>query len=309
VTDYPVLGSVSVPCLCGSEDDSLVFLATDQISWKPGYFKVVKCRVCGLVRTNPRPSSAELSSYYPEDYGPYVPISRGIIRRLIKKVIPPSRDSEIPGFDSPGRALELGCSNGMFLDSLREDGWSVTGVEYSEEAAVIARGRGHEVFAGRVEDQTFAPNSYDLVVAWMVVEHLTDPVLALSKAHEWTNSDGRLALSVPNIESTSFRLFGKHWFNLQVPTHFNHFSPETIGDLLDRCGWQLDEVKHQVTFRTFVESARLKVYRKPVPESLGRVWALVSNASTILGLPFAVYFASRKKSDRITVWASKQKAD
>jgi 2-polyprenyl-3-methyl-5-hydroxy-6-metoxy-1,4-benzoquinol methylase len=301
-----VVGSVTVPCMCGRGADKLLFLAEDQISWNPGLFRVVACTNCGLVRTSPRPSEAELGGYYPEDYEPYVEATRGPIRKLIKRLVPSSRDSEIPVVDKPGAALELGCSHGAFLDKLVGDGWSVTGVEYSEKASQAARDRGHLVLAGRVEDMNFDNSSFDLIVAWMVVEHLSDPVLALTKASQWASPNGRLALSVPNIDSTSFRLFGRHWFNLQVPTHFHHFSPKTIEELLDRSGWRVDKISHQVTFRTFVESFRLKILRRKVPEPLNKVWSTVSNVATIAGLPIAVYLARKQKADRMTVWASKK---
>jgi SAM-dependent methyltransferase len=294
------------PCLCGAHDDQVLFLAKDQITWNEGNFQVVSCRSCGLVRTDPRPSTADLGKYYPEAYGPYTPPRRGPLRRFAKRIIPSSEDSTVPPTTRIGKAIELGCSHGSFMDTLRANGWDATGIEYSEDAALIARSRGHQVFVGRVEDIDLPEDSFDLVVAWMVVEHLADPVLALRKAAGWSAEGARLALSVPNINSTSFRMFGKNWFNLQVPTHFYHFDPQTISDLLDRSGWRLDKVSYQVTARTIVESIRLKIWRRPIPRSKQVYWDHCSNFLTILGLPYASYLAKTGKSDRMTVWATRQ---
>jgi SAM-dependent methyltransferase len=258
-----------------------------------------------LIRTDPRPSPSELGGYYPEGYGPYIPPKRGPIRRLVKRIVPDSNDSTIPAFDRPGSALEIGCSHGSFLDTLRDTGWSAVGIEYSPETALIAQSRGHEVHVGRVEDIELPNSAFDLVVGWMVVEHMADPVLALQKAADWSSPGARLALSVPNIDSTTFRLFRERWFNLQVPTHFYHFSPKTIEDVLRRSGWNLDRISYQVTARTFVESIRLAVWRKQVPASKQKAWSLVSNILTIAGLPFAVFLARTGKADRMTVWATK----
>ncbi|MEJ7712387.1 MAG: hypothetical protein WKF84_21660 [Pyrinomonadaceae bacterium] len=52
-------------------DDEPLFGGRDRLHDLPGIFQVVKCRVCGLMRTNPRPTPEAIGFYYPENYGPY----------------------------------------------------------------------------------------------------------------------------------------------------------------------------------------------------------------------------------------------
>ncbi|MEJ7619026.1 MAG: hypothetical protein WKF30_19070 [Pyrinomonadaceae bacterium] len=52
-------------------DDELLFSGRDRLHDLPGIFQVVKCRACGLMRTNPRPTPETIGFYYPENYGPY----------------------------------------------------------------------------------------------------------------------------------------------------------------------------------------------------------------------------------------------
>ena len=60
------------PCPLGCPPtDEPVVSSDDQLHGLPGRFTVVKCRTCGLMRTNPRPTPGSMGFYYPHDYGPY----------------------------------------------------------------------------------------------------------------------------------------------------------------------------------------------------------------------------------------------
>ncbi len=301
-----VVGSESRPCLCGSSDATEILVSRDYINWLPGRFRVVKCNACSLLRTHPRPSPEELGPYYPDNYGPYGSAKvRGPLRRTIRRFIPPSKDSDIPHFERPGRALELGCSHGSFLDELVGKGWKVTGVEYSENVANGARQRGHDVRVGPAEHMTFDRGSFDLIVGWMVVEHMSDPTLVLRNAASWAAPGARLAISVPNVDSHSFRRFGARWVALHLPNHLYHFSPKTITETLARAGWRVDVVHHQVTVRTAIESARVTVWPRPLSGRVRRIWSLTSHGLTLAGLPIAVRQARNCTADRMTVWATR----
>jgi SAM-dependent methyltransferase len=299
-------GSESRPCVCGSSDSSQVLVSHDYISWCPGRFQVVACNACSLIRTEPRPAANELGAFYPDDYGPYQSAgTRGPLRKLLRRFIPPSNDNIIPDIAEPGRALELGCAHGSYLDELTSKGWSAVGVEFSEPVADGARMRGHDVRVGRAEDLTFEPNSFDLVVGWMVVEHMSDPVAVLRNAALWATPGARLAISIPNVDSSSFRRFGAHSFNLQVPTHLYHFSPASITNTLALGGWKVDAIHFQVTIRSTIESVRIKLWPRQMGPKVKRVWSLVSNVATLAGLPFAVRQARNGTADRMTVWATR----
>src|SRR5438094_653484 len=70
VTDMAWLESV--PCALGCPpNDEEILLGRDRLHALPGNFRIVRCRTCGLMRTNPRPTLDAMESYYPEDYGPY----------------------------------------------------------------------------------------------------------------------------------------------------------------------------------------------------------------------------------------------
>ena len=238
------------PCPLGcAPGDSTVLWGHDRLHKLPGRFRIVRCRSCGLMRTNPRPTVESIGHYYPEDYGPYVntrirPSARpGLLRRALRPWF--SSGSWATPRLHPGRMLEVGCASGLFLEHMKGLGWSVEGLEFSEEAALQARGAGHRVHTGTIETVKEVAPPYDLVVGWMFLEHLHDPVRSLRILREWTAPGGWLALSVPDAGSWEFRHFGPRWFALELPRHLAHFTRKTIRLVLDRAGWRISRILWQ----------------------------------------------------------------
>src|SRR5215469_12295261 len=190
------------PCaFCGTPDGDTLFVGRDRWMGVPGLFPVVRCPTCGLVRTNPRPTPGAIGAYYPESYGPYLatavdgdpPVKRAL-RRLfdpLDMAIPPVR---------PGRLLEIGAASGSYLVQMQRRGWTVTGIELDRVSAERAAKR----TGARVLQQPLATvdfddrERFDLICAWMVVEHLHDPVAGLKRCYQWLKPGGWLAFSVPN---------------------------------------------------------------------------------------------------------------
>ena len=57
--------------------------------------------------------------------------------------------------DGPGAVIDVGCGGGVTAVALAERGWTVTGVDISEDQLRVARGRGIRPFVGdRAEGPT-----------------------------------------------------------------------------------------------------------------------------------------------------------
>jgi SAM-dependent methyltransferase len=290
-------------------DDELVLEGRDRLHELPGLFQVARCRTCGLLRTNPRPSRDEISSYYPEDYsphkareyaGPPQPRWRAMLGRMFDY-----RTTPIPPC-SPGRLLEIGCGSGTFLRSMQRAGWHAVGVEPSPAAAATARAGGATVFTGGIEDQADPPQPYDLIAAWMVLEHLHDPVDALRRLRAWIRADGWLVLSVPDAGSLEFRLFRDRWYALQLPTHLFHFSRTTLGRVLAAGGWQLESVRHQRVLTNLAASTGYWLDDRKIARTFSsRLMTFGERPGRHHQIlyPAAVILASLGQTGRMTVWA------
>jgi 2-polyprenyl-3-methyl-5-hydroxy-6-metoxy-1,4-benzoquinol methylase len=299
-------------------DDEKVLTGRDRLHDLPGEFTVVRCRTCGLMRTDPRPSARTIGFYYPPDYGPYLytqvgaaseerdlrPRWRRGLSRLVQAAVRVNAE-RLPAMN-PGRMLEIGCASGAFLHRMAAAGWQAEGIEFSESAAAAARRLGYRVDTGQLEVAPDRPERYGLVVGWMVLEHLHDPIPALKKLWSWTKPGGWLVVSVPNADCYEFALFRDAWFALQLPTHLYHFTPETLAKLLDRSGWRLEKIFYQRDLRNLLGSLSYVFSDRGIFQRLARRFSGFPERGGRLSLllhPLALALSALGQTGRMTVWA------
>ncbi|PYR67071.1 MAG: hypothetical protein DMF87_19025 [Acidobacteria bacterium] len=227
--------------LCGSRDQSRVILGRDRLMKLGDSFQVVRCRRCRLAYLNPRPTAAELSAHYPNEYNAFV---RDYVHHRPRGLMKVGADMitrrRIPRSAAAGRALEIGSGGAAYLLALRERGWEVHGVEVSAELAQHARETfGLDVRTGPAETQllAFPDNHFDLVAMWHVLEHLSDPAAVLTQIRRILKPGGRLMLELPNFTGVSRFLFRTYWMALDLPRHLYHFTPATLETMLARAGF------------------------------------------------------------------------
>src|SRR4029077_14640698 len=99
---------------------------------------------------------------------------------------------------------------------------------FSDTAAQRARDKGFKVQTSSVEEASVQGGGIDLVAAWMVLEHLHDPVGALRKIRGWVKPDGYFAFSIPLHSSGFLRMAGSASYDLHLPNHLYHFNRATV---------------------------------------------------------------------------------
>jgi len=95
------------------------------------------------------------------------------------------------------RILDVGCGTGANLEMLAGFG-AAEGVDVSEDALAFCRARGlTRVKLGAAEHLPYEDNSFDLVTALDVVEHLDDDAAGLTEMRRVLRPGGRALLFVP----------------------------------------------------------------------------------------------------------------
>jgi len=265
------------------------------------------------MRTSPRPTRERIGDYYPSDYAPFVytrapaaPPRQGP-RPLWRRIAKPLLDTyglhvgDVP----PGELLEVGCASGAWLEGMRSLGWKVHGLEPNPEAAAFARERGLDVRTGVLDSETRFEGRYQLLAAWMVLEHLHDPIGGLEALRRSAAPGARLALSVPNAGALQFRLFKDRWFALQVPTHLFHYTPKTLEAVLQRAGWKLDRVFFQRSLS--IEGASLSYFADDagLPKVGQAIRAAAGRAEWIYGsAALSQVMAAFGQTGAMTAWAT-----
>lgn len=234
------VGQESGCVLCGSFDAKLRF--------REEPFRVLDCRTCGLTYVTPRHAPDDLVErvYGPDYWLSTKPREHGYSdyrgdRALYKRTFERRWETIRELFEQPGRALDVGCAAGYFLEVLLENGWDALGVEPSPAIAESARMRlGDEhVLATSLEHVQLPAASFDLITLWDVLEHLPDPVGGLSCALRLLKPDGKLVLETQNIHSVLARVLGRRWHHFKHREHLAHFHPGTLKCALELAGLQL----------------------------------------------------------------------
>jgi 2-polyprenyl-3-methyl-5-hydroxy-6-metoxy-1,4-benzoquinol methylase len=309
----------SKPCPLGcSAKDIKVLSGRDMINHLPGDFDILRCAECELMRTNPRPTPNSMSFYYPDDYYPYQ-INKDhpkFIHSKMRQILDKAFIHLFRNFNTfttalpdivPGRVLEVGCASGNFMESLKYQGWKVEGLEFSPSAAENARKRGFKVHTGALETAPDPEVKFDLIIGWMVLEHLHDPVEALKKLRTWLKPGGWLVISIPNAGTLEFKLFKANWYALQLPNHLYHFTPKTLEKLMLQCGWKVEKVFHQRVLNNLMASIGLSLCRYKLTNKIGIKFRSFPNHPEIhhYFYPIAFFLGVVGQSGRMTVWARK----
>ena len=143
--------------------------------------------------------------------------------------------------------LDIGCRDGALTKAYRE-GNNVLGFDIDNDALEEAKKNlGINIKHADINDDWgLDKESFDVVVAAEVIEHIYYPVFVLEKIYEVLKPGGKLVGSVPHAFSLQNRVklfFAKKTgTTLSDPTHINHFSKKEFEGLLKK---KFDEVRFQ----------------------------------------------------------------
>ena len=247
---------------CGSSDFVNLYLTHDRMFDIPEEYRVKKCKKCLLLFIDPQPTAAVLSQHYPSKrYYSYTVSQKrdvfGVVRDyLIKNYYNPNFIARIfiklvknvpamPSYKKSGKILDVGCGTGDTLVLLQELGWEAYGIEIDKNAVKTAQKRGlTRIKFGTYKDIfRFPDNYFDSIRLYHVIEHLDDPLICLKLIHKKLKKDGELILGTPNYSSLISKIFGKYWYNLDVPRHVFVFSPSNLQELVKKSGFKIGEIE------------------------------------------------------------------
>ena len=330
--------------LCGSTAyEPLLGGVSDRLHRLPGEFDLIRCSGCSLVRLSPRPDAASIAAYYPDEYYAYGAARRaGVPDRPLAHLRDAVRDAVLRGhgyetsqrgrgarlvpsrlprwierramYDYPafppwvpgGRALDIGCGNGRFLDRIRRHGWDVVGVDTSPAAAAAARESfGITVHVGPVEEAPIEDRSLDFVHMSHVLEHLPQPVATLRRVASLLRPGGRLYVETPNVESLGFRWAGQYWFALDPPRHLWLFGPATLRRALAACGFWVEPIR-ALELPTFVWEATYRREQREgsmLPRRPSISWRDRPRATLLGAVRSAAGAVSPRFGDALSCWA------
>jgi SAM-dependent methyltransferase len=192
---------------------------------------------------------------------------RHIIQSLLSK-IPLEQNSKI---------LDAGCGTGGNIKILSRFG-KVVGIDSSPEAIKFCEKRGFKnVKLGNIENTDFSDNSFDLIVALDILEHLNNDVGALKEFHRILKKDGYILTSVPAYQF----LWSEHDVALH---HKRRYSIKGFNYCLSKANFQTVKKTYAIAFTAPV----VFIYR--IIQKIFPVFNKKSSNYVILPIPLNNFF-------------------
>ncbi len=199
--------------------------------------RIVVCGDCGLGRSLPLPSDAEIASWYPEAYYGDAGSKFESIVEVMVRVVGGRHARYLSRGLAPGaRVLDVGCGRGVLLGALADRGFEVHGLERDPAATRGVDPRARIRIAPDLASAGYPAAHFDQVIVWHVLEHLSDPGGTLAEVRRILRPGGRVVVAVPNFSSLQARWAGASWFHLDAPRHLYHFPLPALERLLRRAG-------------------------------------------------------------------------
>src|SRR5579884_3184435 len=209
--------------LCGADDAETLFEAGQaQIN------RIVKCRQCGLMYSNPRirPVDQELVKDYDpqltkdaEEYDP----ARFEKERVQVRDYRDTLKYLAELYPNRGRLLELGCGMGFLLKALSDDGWDVLGIEPDRGfCQYVELKHGLKALPTLLEDSG----------------HTDEPIRRVLKP------GGLLVLEAHRYDSLMFKLLRHRERSVSCDGHIYFFTTETLRKLCEKAGLQSRQIRY-----------------------------------------------------------------
>lgn len=185
------------------------------------------------------------------------------------------------------KILDVGCGTGLLVNFLNQHQLSAVGVDKYFKSQQIINASAVKL--------PFPKNSFDLVTAISVIEHLTpsQTVKFLSEVKRILKPNGFIFLVTPNLASPFRLLRDKDWFAYTDPTHVQYFTPNTLSNLLIIRGFNYPSFRFAID-RSVKFMLHLPRFRSWLPS-----WANYALTYLLISSPLSTF--------RDSFWISAQK--
>lgn len=215
-------------------------------------FTLIKCKECGLITIENKPTQEEMSKYYENNYYAYSD-SESIISKLKKTFLDMStklpflskrfllNELYIKAKKEQSYIFDIGCGNGSALLRSKKLGFTkLFGTEIDKNNCEKLLKKGIVIYQTYDFTTLDIKEKFDVIRMSHTLEHMYNPTQAISKSYELLNDQGILLVAVPNFNSFAARVFGKYFCGLQLPTHLYHFDKKVITKILKENNFRIE---------------------------------------------------------------------
>lgn len=170
-----------------------------------GQYRILRCKNCGLVCSNPLPEIRDLRVFYDnfsfnqfesEFSGENLEIGKFVLGRQL--AILRRYGAELDN----GNFLDIGCGSGYYVYGAKENGLNAEGIDLDAHAVEFGKQNfGIDISAKELRECNFPDNRFHLINSRQLIEHLIDPLDFLKEVRRILRPRGFLVLETPNTDS------------------------------------------------------------------------------------------------------------
>lgn len=207
--------------------------------------KVVQCTNCSLISLeNPTDDVMDYSGpEYRSLYGPI--LGKKVSEKEMFDIQIQFQQERFERIKSSlnhsSKVLEVGCSTGHFLHTIKEHVNEVVGIELDQSHAKFARENCNlNVYNQSINETPIAEKYFDVIFMFQVFEHIPNPIEFLSEYKKYLKPNGRIYIEVPNVNDALLSVYNissyqKFYFRLP---HVYYYSELTLQKMLEKAGFK-----------------------------------------------------------------------
>lgn len=257
----PLISTVNVQACLGDPNSGSTTVARGydfEYRTCSNHFEIRQANDAPLLYVYPQPGFDALNVIYPPSYLPFqFHELRGVVRWARDFVQGSKARTILRLAGEGGKVLDVGTGSGMLLRLLARMRGSTTGLWANDFSGQIVEPLVREGFATLVgaAEELETSERFQVICLNQVLEHLPDPVGAVSRLAGMLDRDGYLFIETPSIDGLDRRMFGRgYWGGYHIPRHFWLFNEESLGRLMDISGLQVVEVRYLCSPAFWIQS-------------------------------------------------------
>ncbi len=193
--------------------------------------------------------------------------------------------------------LDFGCGAGGFLLQAKNLARTIVGVELEARVREYWKDSDFSIFPSieQAQNSLRRVDGYDVITAFHVVEHLSDPREVLKRLGTNLKADGRLIVEVPSADDALLTLYNCDSFQRFTywSQHLYLFTASTLATLIKQVGLEVVSIQHH---QRYPLSNHLYWLSRSRPGG-HQIWSFLDSAT--LSNAYAEMLASIGKTDTL----------
>lgn len=207
--------------------------------------KVLSCQSCGLVFLDEK--KEDLQKYYATEYRKHFTpvIGKAASSKDIFDVYAPvmaSRLARVKKYLGKNkRILDIGCSAGHFLATIKPYVKECVGLEFNlDNAKFVRKNLGIKVYTDPIEKTDLPKKHFDVIFCLQTFEHIADPLSFLESLKPYLKDGGVVYFEVPNLNEATLSLYHNKAYDdfYWREAHLFYYNPSTFARIMKKAGYK-----------------------------------------------------------------------